>query len=479
MSEHETDHTTSEPGPSASGSTKIGFWRRMFGAKTDADPTETETEAEAETPEITTVAQVDDSPEASSNLPRKRSRTIFDRAEQERRKRFSRAAKMRRERLAGAIGDRVEEVLTDHLVDDKQRWSNAAASVDEMNGLLGAIGRNLDEQGQRAERMADSLEQLPELAKQEQQTLGQIAERLQTQAQSVEGVPEVVDLVRFGSGIAKQKLAALRSLQDELALQREQRSQMLQSIRKSAIEFQDRMSKVEEAVQTSMLQARTDATAVREAIDRSSETLTAQAREEALKVSQRARRLEEGLRQVSAVMLEGAALANAQARSQQDEAIGFLHTTQDELLTQFQRSQTETVATMERLQAEVKEREERLQAEVKEREERQAWRLRTALIGCAGLLAVVGAMITFSPPTRTASPESVRIVRVPVAAKVSPAPTPAPTASPAATPAPKQAARPRRASTGSLPAGMPRSPKPATAQGEFDLIEMLWGKKTD
>lgn len=414
---------------------KVGFWRRMFGG----GPTETEPEPDPGAEPETGASAEEEAPQTPArNKPRKRQRTIFDRAEEEQRKRYTRAASIRREKLAGAIGDRVERVIAERMETGEAKLAHATEAFQDMSVLLGAIGHNLDEQGQRSERMADTLERLPEIAEKEQQTLEAIAERLRDQAHSVEGVPEVVSLVRQGKSHAQKRLMALQGIQEEMALQRQQRSHVLDVLRQSAAQFEERMTDLEDAIQRSALASKSSAERLQRSIQRSTEQMVEQAREEERREEKRAHKLREGLRGVGNQLLENAALTAAHSQQQQEQALGFFHESQQDMIERLERSQTETITEMHRIQKDVKEREERL-----------AWKQRMVMIGAAGVFAIAtGLMFTNPPPSAQPAPATqvVRVVQPP--AKVEAAPKAKPRV------AEKKRFRVERSTT--LPAGMPR-----------------------
>jgi len=348
---------------------KVGFWQRVFGPKAEGD----DPEEVAEAPAPPSTRNSKRPPEA--NKPRKQQQTIFDKAEQEQRKRYAKAALMRRERLANAIGERVETVISDRMETGEQKLAKVSKAFNEMNGLLGAIGRNLDTQGERSERIASSIERLPQFAEEEKVVLETIASSLEGQAQSVQGLPEVLALVKQGSAAASHRLAALRSLHDELELQREQRGQVLEVLRESSRKFEERMGDLEETIAMSMAQARTDTKLLRESLETNAQQARDEARLETKREEQRTAHLLEGLQQVSQVIGHGNALAVADTEAH-GKAMGSFQEAQDDMLAILQQSQMNTLEEMRRLQEEAKEREETL-----------ARRNRVALVGSAGFLS--------------------------------------------------------------------------------------------
>jgi hypothetical protein len=396
----------------------VGFWKRMFGG---AGKEEGEASEAGKAPEAPSPAKPVKAGRAARNRPRKRSKTIFDQAEEQQRRKFAKAAIARRERLAQSIGERVERALDERFASGEERLADVAGVFEDMNGLLGAIGRNLDDQGTRAERMAANLELLPQAAENERLVLEGIAAQLEGQAASVEGVPEVVSLVRHGSQVAEQRLTVLRGLQTELETQREQGQQMLEVLRRSSAVFEDRMSSLEETILKGQVEARRDARELRDAVTRSAEALA----EESMRETQRSAHLLDGLRDMTARLSEGNAVAVAAARSQ-DKAVESYRDAHEEMVDMLVRSQNRTLAEMHRLEEDSQQRAEEL-----------ARRSRVTLVGAAGFLAILA--VAFLGASGPSQPQ------------IAPVYVPVSTPSHAAAPKPKQSA-PK-----ALPAGMPKS----------------------
>lgn len=379
-----------------------GFWKRMFGGSGEAEEAEP-----APKPQ---------------NTPRKRTKTIFDRAEAEQKKRYSKAASVRRDKLATAIGDRVEGVIAQQLEGGERRLAQVSTAFDDMNMLLGGIGRNLDLQDQRAERMARTLESLPKAAERERIVLESIADKLEEQGDAIEGVPEVVSLVKHGSKMAEERLFALKSLKGELELQREQRDQVLAVLRQSSLRFEERMTSLEETITNSQIEARSDTVTLRQAIERNTE----ESRQDAEREGKRGERVIDSLSDVSRRLSEGNVLASANA-AQQDRSLNVFQDSQQRLLDQFVRSQNHTVSEMHRLEDEAREREEAL-----------ARQGRMTLVGSVGFLAIMAAAFFGARQAPVAQSPIYLPVR---SARVAPA-------------VPKAETKP---SDRTLPAGMPRA----------------------
>ena len=125
-----TEIADDDVAPGAEQEQPVGFWRRVFGSKKPVEAPEPEAAAEPEPDEAAAEPELEaDGPQQPlvANAPRKRTRTIFDRVEEEQKKRYTRAARLRRERLANAIGERVEEVLSGHMIDGESRLAASAS----------------------------------------------------------------------------------------------------------------------------------------------------------------------------------------------------------------------------------------------------------------------------------------------------------------------------------------------------------------
>ncbi|MCO5166858.1 MAG: hypothetical protein M9894_10890 [Planctomycetes bacterium] len=479
---------TDEAGP--------GFWRRVFGGPTR--------------PEVKDLPAAAPEGELAPARPRaegKRNAPRAPKTDDEQQRRFARAAMLRRERLARAIGERVEQVLTDRIADGEQRLAAAqegfADGIGEVGGLLRSIGKNLDHQadrgervarileglpgasererealleiarvveregagtqgglaavkdllaevgrgldqqgeraartaailealpelarreaealdgvsltldhhgrgirdgvgalhealtsigrdldlqGDRAERTARILETLPDAARREQESLDRVARVLEGQtgtqlqlAESVRDVPQVLALAREGQRAAEERLAALREVKHELELQRDQRAQLVEALRATSTRVEQRLVQLEAHLQQGSLQARADAEQVRLALEGVGARLAAQAREEAQREEARARRLEQGLVDVSRRLGESNVLQAAGLDGQRQTVVA-LQDAHTELMDVFQRAQSRALGEVQRIQDEAHRRAEHL-----------AWRSRLALVGSAGLVAL-------------------------------------------------------------------------------------------
>lgn len=399
---------------------KVGFWKRVFGGEEGGG----EGPAAPEAPSAPTAR--------NRPKPRKTEPTIFDKVEQEQRKRYARAAMMRRERLASAITDKVEQVINDRMETGEEKLARASVAMGEMNHLLGAIGRNLDDQAGQAARMAQTIAKLPEYAEREHSVLETIAANLEGQAASVESVPEVLGLVRQGAEAAHHRLAALQSVHQELVEQRAQQREVLDVLRTSSQRFTEQMSRLEETMATGAMQARNDAQALRSSFAEATDRLVEQGREEARREAQRQAQMLQGLHEVSLRLSESNTLATVSQRTQEQRAVAF-HGAHEELVDILQHCQSQTINEMHRIQA-----------DVQEREERMAHRNRLALVGSVGFLAVMGGIFGYA-------------FRAPTPTVVAPAAAQAP-----AVPGAAEEASPREGA-GTLPASMPR---PEEAAGD-------------
>jgi hypothetical protein len=381
----------------------VGFWRRMFGGGGKADALE---EEEAEAVEALEALDEDDEDDDGEmrrhapavNQPRKPRQTIFDKAEQEQRKRYARAAMVRRERMARAIGDRVEKVIMDRMESGEEKLTHVAGSFGEVRNVLGAIGRNLDDQGERSERIAEVLGQLPAASEREQKILGQIARTLEGQsgssrtvAESVQDVPQMLALVRDGQSNSKMRLEALREVKSELALQRDQRERLLSTFREHTERFEQRMGRLEEALVTGAAQARNDAESMRRALHDSTERVLEKSEEDAQREDDRTSKLRSGLHALSRQLQDQNTLAGAAVRNQ-GEAMTFFQDSHGEMLDALQRTQHRTLKEMKRIQEEVQERADSL-----------AWRGRLTLVGAAGAIALTFALLFRNGPAPVAA----------------------------------------------------------------------------
>lgn len=497
MSSDPRTETQAEPSlPAPTDEAAPGFWRRVFGGPTR--PEVKDLPAEGPAGEL---APARPRGEGKRNAPR------APKTDDEQQRRFARAAMLRRERLARAIGERVEQVLTDRIADGEQRLAAAqegfAEGIGEVGGLLRSIGKNLDHQadrgervarileglpgasererealleiartveeqgagtqgglaavkdllaevgrgldaqgeraartatilealpeavrreaealdgvsltldhhgrsirdgvgalhealtsigrdldlqGDRAERTARILETLPEAARREQESIERVARVLEGQsgtqlqlAESVRDVPQVLALARDGQRAAEERLVVLREVRHELELQRDQQVQLVEALRTTTTRFEQRMVQLEAQLQQGASQARADAASVRLALEGVGERLAAQAREEGQREEARARRLEQGLGDVSRRLGESNVLqaAGINGQSQTLVALQDAHT---ELMDVFQRAQSRALGEVQRIQDEGHRRAEQL-----------AWRSRLALVGSAGLVAL-------------------------------------------------------------------------------------------
>lgn len=439
-----------------------GFWKRMFGggAKPDAKdlPAVAEPVAQGELGPARS-AQEKRAPEKKKNAPR------TPKQDDEQQRRFARAAMLRRERLARTIGERVEQVIVDRIADGETRMAVAqegmAYGMGEVKGLLGSIGKNLDDQasrgervarileglpgaserereallevaraiddqGGRAERTAKILETLPEVARREtealdgvalsldhhgrglrdgleavhgtlsaigrdldlqgqreQETIEHVARVLEGQsttqlalAESVRGVPQVLALARDSQRAAEERLGALRDVKQELELQRDQRERMIETLRATSVRFEERFVQLEVQLQLNSAQARADASNMRLTFEGVGERLAEQSRNEAVREEARARRIEQGLGDVSRRLGESNAL-HAAGIDSQGHALEALQDAHVELMDAFQHAQSRAIGEVQRIHDETHRRAEQL-----------AWRSRLSLVGSAGLVAV-------------------------------------------------------------------------------------------
>ncbi len=486
-----------------------GFWRRVFGG-----PAKPEVK---DVPAVVDAEQGDLAP-ARPRPPerRKKNDPRAPKTDDEAQRRFARAAMLRRERLARTIGERVEQVIADRMAEGEQRLAEAqegfAEGMGEVGGLLKAIGRNLDHQadrgdrvatileglpaasererealleiartveqqgagtqgglaalqgllaevgrgldaqGERAERTAKILETLPEVARREaealdgvslsldhhgrslregigavhealttlgrdldlqgeraarvlesipeaidreHQTMAHVARVLEGQsgtqlalADSVRDVPQMLALAREGQRSAEDRLLALREVKYELELQREQRDRMVDLLRSTTTRLEERFVHLESSLQQGATQARADATSLRLAVEGVAERLTDQARAESQREEARARRLEQGLHDVSRRLVETNALHAAGINSQ-SQTMAALQDAHTELMDTFQRAQSRALGEVQRFQDEAHARAEQL-----------AWRSRLALVGssCLVALAVVVGVVARPDP---------------------------------------------------------------------------------
>lgn len=480
----------SEGGDGAEG----GFWKRMFGGQARPDPKDLPAVAEPEQGEMGP---------ARARAPEKKNKPRAPKHDDEQQRRFARAAMLRRERLARTIGERVEQVLVDRMAQGEERLVEAqegmAYGMGEVKGLLGSIGKNLDDQstrgervarileglpgaserereallevaraihdqgggtqgglealrsllsevgqgldaqGARAERTAKILETLPEVARREQEALDGVALSLDhhgrglrdglgavhetlsaigrdldlqgerahetiehvarvlegqsgTQlalAESVRGVPQVLALARDSQRAAEERLHALRDVKQELELQREQRERMLESLRATTVRFEERFVQLEVQLQLGAAQARADASNMRLTFEGVGERLAEQSRAEAAREEARARRIEQGLGDVSRRLGESNVLHAAGINSQ-GQALEALQDAHVDLMDAFQQAQSRAIGEVQRIHDETHRRAEHL-----------AWRSRLSLVGSAGLVAIaviVGLARPSTPP---------------------------------------------------------------------------------
>lgn len=290
--------------------------------------------------------------------------------------------------------------------------------IGAVHEVLTSIGRDLDLQGERTARV---LETIPEAIQREHETITHVARVLEGQsgtqlalAESVRDVPQLLALAREGQRGAEERLVALREVKHELELQREQRDRMVDLLRATTTRFEERLVQLESALQQGASQARADATSLRLALDSVAERLTEQARAESQREEARARRIEQGLQDVSRRLAEGNALQAAGINSQ-SQTLAALQDAHAELMDSFQRAQSRALGEVQRFQDEAHRRAEQL-----------AWRSRLALVGSAALVAV--ALIV----SVVARPDPAPMVLVPSTAEAPAAPgAPAPTTLPA------------------------------------------------
>lgn len=374
----------------------VGFWRRMFGGGKADEAADDDDVAEFDDDEDDDDGEMRSS--AARNQPRKPKQTLFDKAEAEQRKRYARAAMVRRERMARTIGDRVEKVILDRMETGDQKLEAVAGSFGEVRNVLGAIGRNLDEQGERSARIADVLGQLPAASEREQKILGQIARTLEGQngtsrtvAESVQDVPQMLAMVRDGQSQARQRLEAIHEVTSELALQRDQRERMIATYRETSQRFEEKMSRLEEAILSGAVQARNDADSLRRALEDNTERLLVKSEQDARREDERTSKIRSGLHELSRQLKDQNLLAGAAVRNQ-GEAMNFFQDSHGEMLDALQRTQNRTLKEMKRIQEEVQERADAL-----------AWRGRLTLVGAAGAIALTFALLFRGGPAPDAA----------------------------------------------------------------------------
>lgn len=431
MSEANVPATT-RPEETPAGEAQPGFWRRVFGGsgpapkpEGDGPPPKAETEelGPAKRPERPT----------AKNAPRAPK-------DDESQRRFARAAMLRREKLARAIGERVENVLLDRMAQGEQRLALAqegvSHTVGEVKGLLGAIGRNLDEQVGQGERVARILEQLPAASEREREAIDGVAltidhhgrglrdgielmhgalrtierdldvqnDAAERAARALETLPAVVHQEH------EREHQALVQVRRELEAQRDQRERMIETLRAVGTRFDERVLQLEARLDQNAAQARSDASTIRLALESVSERISAEARAQSASDSARTRRIEQGLGDVSRRLGESNALHAAGITSQND-AMARMHDTHAHLMDALQAAQSRALGEVQRLHD-----------EATRRSEQAAWRSRLALVGSAGLVAIAF-LVGFGRP---ASP----VVIVPSATAPA-APSAAPTSLPA------------------------------------------------
>jgi hypothetical protein len=415
MNAHPDDHEQPEneasqaEAPEEGGEEAVGFWRRMFGGKPRADEAEESEPADGdgETTQAT--------PAPTKNQPRRSRKTIFDRAEQEQRRHYARAAMLRRERLAKQIGEKVERVISERMETGEEKLAQVAGSFGEVRSLLGAIGRNLDDQSQRSERVAKVLEGMPLSAEREVEVLQGIADALEIQSgaqqemvHAVRSVPEVVALARHSRedgqerlevlrgvhqelvvqrtqgeraieegqerlmvlrgvqeellaqreqreraiGEAQERLLAIRNVEHELLAQRDQRQQVIETLQRTTARFEERMGRLEEAIVHGHTKARQDVDALRSTLEEGTERLLDQGRAESQREEQRAARMEVGLAGLSAHLQDGNQLAHASVQAQ-GQALDVMQGSHEEMVRTLQGSHGEMVRTMQDSQEEM------------------------------------------------------------------------------------------------------------------------------
>ncbi len=230
-------------------------------------------------------------------------RTIFDRVEQEQRKRYAEAALLRRERAAAA-SERVRRAGSVREAGSEGalgRAGAAAGAAGEMNALLSALGREL-ERG-----------------------------------------PE-----RRASGAAEDERDPLRAV-----------AGTLEGLRASAARFEEQVGRLEEAIAAGAARALDDARALEAALGAATDRVLEQGREDARREESRQLQLLQGLHEVSLRLSESNTLATLGTK-QQETAAARLHDLHEELIDLVQRSHTQALTEMHRLHEEVREREEAL-----------------------------------------------------------------------------------------------------------------------
>lgn len=484
-----------------------GFWKRMFGGGAKPDAKDLPAVAAPEPGELGPSR-----PKSPGRTEKKKNAPRAPKQDDEQQRRFARAAMLRRERLARTIGERVEQVIVDRIAQGEDRLVEAqegmAYGMGEVKGLLGSIGKNLDDQasrgervarileglpgaserereallevaraiedqgagtqggleavrsllsqvgqgldaqGARAERTAKILETLPEVARREtealdgvalsldhhgrglrdgleavhgtlsalgrdldlqgrreQETIEHVARVLEGQsgtqlalAESVRGVPQVLAIARDSQRAAEERLHALRDVKQELELQRDQRERMIETLRATSARFEERFVQLEVQLQLNAAQARADASNMRLTFEGIGERLAEQSRSEAVREEARARRIEQGLGDVSRRLGESNTL-HAAGIASQGQALEALQDAHIELMDAFQTAQSRAIGEVQRIHDETHRRAEQL-----------AWRSRLSLVGSAGLVAMAvffGFAQASPPPVIVVPSESV------------------------------------------------------------------------